>query len=809
MEPNSPLLLQPIRTHKACDYCRIRKIACKGGQPCGNCRQRQRRRPDTPPCTFSNFQRPRPKPRKPKESDAQAAFKTTFVAERLPADSVPPLSRSSSTPSSGRTSPAYQLNDSLTVSGGQVTLPEWMFKELCANAGVAADTLLQFLNRPTPDPEERGFQDEPVVPSESNVVLFSSNGSAVSTGPFSPDILKDIEEPALSLTDDSIALSPIIRSYAPLLRTERHRPIWVYPNPSTLQAVSIETPWLLLGTSVGSHIPRPPAAVPHRAPPNISINYPLFVTPPVPQVDLLFHSTIVCELLHRYCQRIYPVLGSLYYRRLIDRYERNAVPASLVCALMAYEAAYSDHPVVYSDPAYATGLIYQQRARVSVLENLEGSSLDDVFTLFLMGDNEMAFGNWDAGDFYFSAALRLGQRLGLHLTDAPGPVRPIGLNGNVPILAGIDEDTYQESKRVVWWIVYMFQLGASLILGTSPTVNPVECRVKLPNQRIRLVEYNRQLLSQTDYTAPPPRDHTHTSFSVPRATHSAPAALHYLPSILPEYTDMYQWLPDDRVVLNALYTTCELIQQRKLGNWEQWIHKRPYLNHQLDNWLLNFNHQKYAEYFPGLSRPQAREEHVLKGALLMRLTEIYTIRIRLNDTSGLLSPGFDNVGEEKAMEKSERMTSISASAEATARLDKKTRTECRDICWITAWAVGALIHRAKFVPMPCHNLSVAGCLYLTGMVCLVEIEKDDSPVSPIPVPAHHPPFLPAEEIPSNPPSTRAQKARILLKVILDFLRVHAIYYPFNNNIIGWLRRHAADLNVTWVDDPTEDVGKEV
>ncbi|KAJ1656249.1 hypothetical protein IWQ61_004143 [Dispira simplex] len=489
-------------------------------------------------------------------------------------------------------------------------------------------------------------------------------------------------------------------------------------------------PWLLAGTTAGL-----------LAIPSFDQIAPLFTSPlslPCTSLtsptDKLFHSVIIRELLHRYCQRIYPVLGRLYYQRLMDRLDRHLVPKSMVCSILAFEATYSDHPTVRRKLGYEACLIYHKRARLAVTENLEGCTMDDVVALILMGDNEAALGSFEVGDFYFTAAVRLGQRLGLHLTDAPGPqcdVIDTDLSGFIPevlrrgsdrilLSTGSHLTLLRETKRIVWWQAYFYQILYSLTFGTSPAVNPDEVYVSLPNQGIKLAELNRLLLKEARDTMG-----THRIY----------------PSIYPEYSDIYPWISDEATMLKLQYRVVDLSYKRKF-NPRLWLDQLPQINQELDHWLTELPYTKYPELFSSVGSGQGDGlgGHVIIGLLYLRFAEFYAMRIRINTISDLPN---------------------------LATLDDIVRTECRQRCWHTAIAVRDLLHRSKKLPIPCHNLSITGCLYLTASVCITEFALKESKPD------------------------RKRVAYEFLQEILDFLQIHGTYYPLNCQMVKELNDRIA------------------
>ncbi|KAJ1969644.1 hypothetical protein IWQ62_000494 [Dispira parvispora] len=490
-------------------------------------------------------------------------------------------------------------------------------------------------------------------------------------------------------------------------------------------------PWLLAGTTAGPLLSTSSDQVtPLPTPSLTTLSYTSLTLPN----DKLFHSSIISELLYRYCQRIYPVLGRLYYQRLVNRLDHHLVPKSVICSILAYEATYSDHPVVRRKPGYETCLIYHKRARLAVTENLEGCTMDDMVALVLMGDNEAALGSLEAGDFYFTSAIRLGQQLGLHLADAPGPQNcSIGtdLPGFIPGILRHELDRtllstdshltlLRETKRIVWWQAYFYQILYSLTFGTPPAVNPDEVCVTLPNQYIKMPELNRLLLNESRDTMG-----THRIY----------------PSIYPEYLDIYPWISDEATMLKLQYRVVDLSYKRKF-NPQLWLDQLPQINQELDHWLTDLPYTKYPELFSSVGSGQGDGlgGHVIVGLLYLRFAEFYAMRIRINDTSDLPDPTV---------------------------LDDIVISQCRQRCWHTAMAAQDLLHRSKKLPIPCHNLSITGCLYLTASVCITEFSLEESGTE------------------------RKRVAYDILQEILDFLQIHSTYYPLNRQLIKDLQDRIA------------------
>ncbi|KAJ1916859.1 hypothetical protein IWQ60_007973 [Tieghemiomyces parasiticus] len=678
------------RAFKACDRCRRRKIGCDGVRPrCATCHRLGHT------CCYSEYRLPGPVPRRPRRpADPETAFISTFAVE---------------TPTR------------------QVTVPLDLLRRLCVGSADLKTAVLlarHGLDGLVTDKGREIADTDVSTDGESHVTTNTTPSSptpdlVLRPPPTNPFVAATPEWDPSVITEERSVVSQLRQHYATLLRSDRKLP--PYFRQSTL-TVTVTTPWLLHGTTMGPRLltwrAHAQSATPSPFAPLIYLHE-----------DLLFHSSVVHELLYRYCQRIYPVLGEPYYRRLAYRLDHGRLSMGLLCVILSYEAAYSDHPVFRHHPAHAASLLYHRRARVSITDDLAGSQLDNVFALVMMGDNELAFGDPSAADMYLVSAIRLAQRLGLHLVDVVGPARPPSLllpwtpaspsaNATTGALTAAERSAaLLECRRVVWWQAFTFQACHAAVFGTAVAARTAEYLVHLPSHHLEFTELNRLLL----------RDYGDEDLS--------PSA--QLPSLLPEYSDVYYYLPDEQILLDLMVECAGLIRTRAT-NPAAWLARLPAYNATLDQWLTATPYLKYTKVFPNLLCPRDREEQAVYAQILVRFAEVHLLRIRLNTPAEV--------------------------AANDPRVSPGVRHACQLHCWEAVLAVRALCHQFQRFPVPCHNLSIVCCLREAATVCVAELR-------------------------AQPPAPdRVDLARTVLEEVVDFLSEHAAFYPFNHLIVQKLRQ---------------------
>ncbi|KAJ1983637.1 hypothetical protein H4R34_001151 [Dimargaris verticillata] len=483
------------------------------------------------------------------------------------------------------------------------------------------------------------------------------------------------------------------------------------------ELIPITSPWLLAGTTLGPQVTMVQQVIQAAVVPRLQLTS---------LTDFLFHTSTIHHLLYRFCRRIYPALGELYYQRFCQQLRGNAVRPAMLCSIMAYESLYMEDTMAF---APTMGLLYHSRAREFSLECLQGGGLDGILTLIQLGDNEAAFASSVTSDQYLTLAIRRCQQLRLHLVDAPGPQPRLDLDDVSP---GGDQSSdhahpvaqfvlIQEIRRFVWWQAYYYHCTHALVFNTVPLLSPHDFVVNLPNQTVDLplARFNHGVLKTV--VAP-------TAVADP------------YPALLPEYVDVYPWTLDEQALLLLTHRIAACTHNRTADPMT-WVLALPQLNVALDTWLTNVPLAHRPEGLLTCYAAKRWSERSLLGAVFLRYALLYLLRIKLNCC-------LDFPQGAKVQTPAGRRAS-------------------RQRCWQAALAIRDLLHRAKLFPVPCHNLIISGALYAAARVCLAQLTGDDS---------------------GDPqPDWVLSTAEEFATEVIRFLKLHAAYYPLNARLVQILQ----------------------
>ncbi|KAJ1971044.1 hypothetical protein H4R35_005502 [Dimargaris xerosporica] len=539
----------------------------------------------------------------------------------------------------------------------------------------------------------------------------------------------DLEPKLLSNCTDPHAVVPLAGTHLPassdwvqaaLALTKHYASLQLLfgSKDGDCEVIGITSPWLLAGTTLGPQVAMVQRAIQASAVPRPQLTS---------LTDVLFHSSTIHHLLYRFCRRIYPALGELYYQRLCHQLRGNAVRPAMVCSIMAYESLYMEDTM---GMAPTMGFLYHSRARELALDCLQDGGLDSILTLIQLGDNEAAFASSVTSDHYLTLALRRCQQLCLHLVDAPGPQPQLDL-GDPSAGGALGSDLthtvtqyalIQEIRRFVWWQAYYYHCIHALVFNTVPLLSSKDFVVNLPNQTVDL-----------------PLAHFH--HSVLKAVVSPTAAADPYPALLPEYVDVYPWTPSEQTLLHLTHQVAACAHNRSVDP-TAWAQALPQLNEALDTWLTSVPLAHRPEGLLVFYAAKRWSERSLLGAVFLRYAQLHLLRIKLN--SCLDFP------------------------QGVGVLTPADRTACHQHCWRAALAIRDLLHRATSFPVPCHNLIISGALYAAARVCLAKLAADNSEDDP-------------------QPTWVLSTAEEFVTKVIRFLKFHAAYYPLNARLVQVLQ----------------------
>ncbi|RAH47305.1 Zn(II)2Cys6 transcription factor [Aspergillus brunneoviolaceus CBS 621.78] len=157
------------------------------------------------------------------------------------------------------------------------------------------------------------------------------------------------------------------------------------------------------------------------------------------------------------------------WRRSYERRDNDYCTPTLLYAMLAVAARYSDEPALSQDfGTYTAGIGFAAKAKQLVFEEMEAPRVSTVVAAALISVAELALDIEPAGWTYIGMAVRMAYTLGLH-TDP----RPWVESGRLPA-----EDA--EIRSVAWWGCYMIEKLYSLALGRPSACIERDIHTPLP-----------------------------------------------------------------------------------------------------------------------------------------------------------------------------------------------------------------------------------------------------------------------------------------------------------------------------------------
>ncbi|PYH79255.1 hypothetical protein BO82DRAFT_289237 [Aspergillus uvarum CBS 121591] len=185
-------------------------------------------------------------------------------------------------------------------------------------------------------------------------------------------------------------------------------------------------------------------------------------------VDPAIQKTLL-DLFWRWQNPWQYLLHESAWRRSYERRDNDYCTPTLLYAMLAVAARYSDEPTLSHDfGKYTAGITFAAEAKQLIFEEIEAPRVATVVAAVLISVAELALDIEPAGWTYIGMAVRMAYTLGLH-TDS----RPWVESGRLTA-----EDA--EIRSVAWWGCYLIEKFYSLALGRPSACIDRDIHAPLP-----------------------------------------------------------------------------------------------------------------------------------------------------------------------------------------------------------------------------------------------------------------------------------------------------------------------------------------
>ncbi|CAO3618632.1 unnamed protein product [Cunninghamella blakesleeana] len=405
---------------QACDMCRKKKIKCDGGNPCGNCLKTKK------DCTYL----PSTKKRGPRQGYIEMLEKRLDKMEKL----LTTTSENNSTSSNGSLSTVDTMENKVT-DNVQTTMMHLPQQRTSQTHGSFPHSLLHHNNNTTTNDNNNN--------NNSNNNINNNNNNNTNNNKDN-NLMKSINDEQTSNHNFTLNQSQQSQHHqqqqSPILQRITH-------DRSGSMSDHTQSP-----SSLGS---------------NLSIHN------PIPTESLLPPKPIVDHLIQLFFEKIYPSYPLFDPRIFMKEYREGKHSEFLLLSILAVSSRFSDNPNVKEEPPWNSGEKYAVKARPFLLAAIDEPNIPNVQAIALLSLHEFGSARGPRSWMYTGLAIRMAMELGLN--KEPDIEQSFEQQNQ-----SAEKWTEQETKRRVFWVIFITDKLSSAATGRSSSIPIEDCEVLLP-----------------------------------------------------------------------------------------------------------------------------------------------------------------------------------------------------------------------------------------------------------------------------------------------------------------------------------------